>query len=165
MEDNCYVIGNIFTNKQRKELLEISKSILVDGDVLGEKFGDSFPGKQSHPFILDYYKFKTFFDIMESKIEEVTRKNLKFITAWANWTNGKKKDVAWHNHPKADYTFVYYLKLPPFFNNGTLVEEPVGLVKTKQNSLLLLPGKLYHTAPSSPLRLDRYTLAGDLVYG
>ena len=54
------------------------------------------------------------------------------------------------------------MKIPfPFFSNGTLFKD-YGLVKAKQNSMLLFPSHLDHATPSSPLRFKRQTWAINL---
>ena len=53
------------------------------------------------------------------------------------------------------------MKIFPFFSNGTLFKD-YGLVKAKQNSLMIFDPTLEHTTPSSPLPLERYTWALDL---
>ena len=62
---------------------------------------------------------------------------------------------------KAEWVAVYYIKTQPYFDNGTEFEH--GVIKTPQNSLLLFPASLNHTAPTSPFRFDRYTMALDLI--
>ena len=85
---------------------------------------------------------------------------LEVSKSWVNWTNGSKKDIAWHIHP-SQYSLVYYMKTPlPFFNNGTLFRK--GLFKAPQNSIIVFPGSMEHTAPSSPFRFNRYSLAMEL---
>ena len=101
--------------------------------------------------------------MMLKRIEQHTGYNYIIERSWINWTNGDKKDIGWHRHD-ADLSVVYYIKIPlPLFSNGTLFRD--GFVKAPQNSLLIFPSHLEHTAPSSPFRFDRYTLAMDLLYG
>ena len=94
-------------------------------------------------------------------IFEKTGLILDVSSVWVNLTNGNKDIIAWHNHT-SDYTLVYYMKTFPFFSNGTLFREPIGFVKAPQNSLILFPGRLEHTAPSSLFRFSRYTVAINL---
>ena len=83
--------------------------------------------------------------------------------AWVNWTNGEKEQINWHTHPNSDVSLVYYMDIPlPFFSNGTLFRDK--FIKVPQNSLLLFPSSMEHTAPPSPLRFDRYTMALSLIY-
>ena len=50
---------------------------------------------------------------MVDMILRETGLNLEIRAAWVNWTNGKKKDIAWHNHSRHDYALVYYMKTFP----------------------------------------------------
>ena len=146
-----YRIINVFDNKRRKQILEQSKIFMEDSEAFED--GKFFPGRQTRNNLHHRIPFAASF---ERRIGKFTGLNLAVINSWANWTNGNKRDIAWHSHPYP-YTGVYYLKTFPFFSNGTLFREK--FVKAPQNSLLLFPGHMEHTAPSSPLRVDRYTLA------
>ncbi len=159
------VIKNILTNKERKKLIEDCQQFLYDSSQLNVICKDQtyYPGKQTLPNLHIKYQFKNistyFCDIIkkESGLNlEVARKG-----CWINWTNGKKKDINWHTHTgDGDYAVVYYIKTFPFFSNGTLFKD--GLIKAPQNSLLFFPAHILHSAPSSPLRFERYTLAMNL---
>ena len=71
------------------------------------------------------------------------------LKSWINWTNGKKKDIQWHNHKDSgDLSLVYYMKTFPFFSNGTLFRR--WMVKAPQNSILIFPCHIEHTAPTCP---------------
>ena len=157
-----YRIDNVFDNEKRKDILERSKKYLRDHQAFvdsGEMHPDLYlPGKQTSPNLHKKIPFAN--DILK-----VIKNNLDLdfavISSWVNWTNGNKKDLNWHNH-SCDYACVYYLKIPfPFFSNGTIIEDK--FYKAFQNSLLLFPGRMNHTAPSSPFRFDRYTLAMNLM--
>ena len=172
-----YRIDNVFDNEKRKDILERSKKYLRDHQAFvdsGEMHPDLYlPGKQTSPNLHKKIPFAN--DILK-----VIKNNLDLdfvvINSWVNWTNGSKKDLNWHNHKTFDYAGVYYLKIPlPFFNNGTLISEDNSktrdrkrdrkdkFYKASQTSLLLFPGRMNHTAPLSPFRLDRYTFAIDLM--
>ena len=152
-----YRIDNILDNKFRKSVLERSKKYLksqeeFDVDVV-------LPGKQTPP---DLHMKLDYGPPLLIAIRKATGINFTIGKSWVNWTNGDKKDVCWHTHPDADYSAVWYLKTPlPFFNNGTLFKG--GLFKSPQNSVLIFPADIIHTAPPSPLRLDRYTLGMNLM--
>ena len=157
-----YRIDNVFDNEKRKDILERSKKYLRDH----KQFVDlenmppeiRLPGKQTPP---DLHKKIPFANDILKVIKNNLGLNFVVINSWVNWTNGKKKDLNWHNHP-CDYACVYYLKIPfPFFSNGTLFEDK--FYKVFQNSLLLFPARMNHTAPLSPFRFDRYTLAMNLM--
>ncbi len=158
------VIKNVLTNDKRKKLLEDVQPLLVDGSTMSAYYGDLnliFPGKQTHDTLHLHPDFISTIKYMVELVSKEIGKNFVIEKAWANWTNGKKKDLAWHTHTKdGDYAIVYYMKTFPFFSNGTLFRD--GLVKAPQNSMLIFPAELEHTAPSSPLRFGRYTLAMNL---
>ena len=154
------VIKNVLTNDKRKKLLDDLQPLLVDGEsvYLGELYL-SYPGKQTHPTLHLHPDFIPTLNYMTELISKEMGKNLTIYNAWANWTNGKRENINWHTHPN-DYSAVYYIKTFPLFSNGTLFKD--GLVKAPQNSILVFPAKVEHTAPPSPLRFERYTLAIDL---
>ena len=171
-----YRIDNILDNKFRKSVLERSKKYLKSQEEFpaGTFKGDSvLPGKQTPP---DLHMKLDYGPPLLIAIRKATGINFTIGKSWVNWTNGDKKDVCWHTHPDADYSAVWYLKTPlPFFNNGTLISEDNSktrdrkrdrkdkFYKASQNSLLLFPGRMNHTAPLSPFRFHRYTLALNLM--
>ena len=161
-----YLLKNVLTNKERKKLIEDAKPYLIDGEdlnLLMNAEGYSFPGKQTAASDFeDIPDFKDPLNKIITKIRKKLDKDLVIDRAWVNWTNGKKKDMGWHNHWEFPYAAVYYMKTFPFFSNGTLFED--GLTKAPQNSVLIFPGYLNHTAPSSPLRFDRYSMAFNIRY-
>ena len=157
-----YLIENIFTNKERKDLIEKSKPFLVDLDY--------FPGRQSIANLAFDNDFRFHHERILRSIKEKTGLKFLFTRSWVNWSNGKKKDLAWHTHPSSgsppcDFTAVYYMQTLPFFNNGTLFRLPIGFVKAPQNSLLMFNPDLEHTAPTCPFPIDRYAFAMEMVYG
>ena len=159
-----HLIENVLTNDKRKKLLEDVQPLLVDGITMSAYSGDLnqiFPGKQTHDTLHLHPDFISTINYMVELVNKEMGKNLMLIKAWANWTNGKKKDMGWHDHRNdGEYAAVYYMKTFPLFSNGTLFRD--GLVKAPQNSMLVFPAELEHTAPSSPLRFGRYTLAMNL---
>ena len=157
-----YRIDNILDNKFRKSVLERSKKYLKSQEEFPAgtfKVDSVLPGKQTPP---DLHMKLDYGPPLLIAIRKATGINFTIGKSWVNWTNGDKKDVCWHTHPDADYSAVWYLKTPlPFFNNGTLFKG--GLFKSPQNSVLIFPADIIHTAPPSPFRLDRYTLGMDLM--
>tara|TARA_B100000287_G_scaffold353240_1_gene342957 strand:- start:47 stop:595 length:549 start_codon:yes stop_codon:yes gene_type:complete len=161
------VVEGIFTEKQRKKILEECKPLLIDGDILSlRKAGKTglYPGKQSYPTVHLHPDFKWVFAHIVEMIRQTFRAELKVDGAWFNWTNGDAKYINWHNHWPHDYSAVYYLKTNRFFGSGTLFAD-YGYVKAKQNSLVLFPSHLVHSAPVQPkfVRYDRYALAMDFI--
>ena len=152
-----HLIKNVLTKDQRKYMIKESIPLLKSFKVQGDR---RYPGKQTRETLYLNPKFKPFINRMLELIYKRTGLVLEVSKSWVNWTNGNKKDIAWHSH-SCDYALVYYMRTPlPFFSNGTLFRE--GLIKAPQNSLILFPSHLEHTAPTSPFRFDRYTMAMDL---
>ena len=152
---NIHLIKNILKEEERKKLIKDCKPLLLD-------LGPDFPGKQSQPlrpklsFWQPELQFERIHKIFLSHAENVIKESLEWDISWFFFTKGKIKNNHWHNHP-VDYAGVYYMKTFPFFSNGTLFKDR--FIKAPQNSLLIFPGHLYHTAPSSPLPFDRYTMS------
>ena len=146
---NIFLVKNILTDEQREELLETSKSLLLD-------LGGMYPGKQTLGTLHTIPKLKSIFDCMLQHMEDVMNYKFDIKNAWVNWTNGKDEDLNWHTH-LCHYSMVYYMSP---FNCGTLFRDK--FVETELNSLIIFPATMEHTAPTSPSRIDRYTLAMEL---
>lgn len=164
MED-FYIVKDIFTNEVRKKMIKDANPLLLTNEQLlfnNEQMGTDkwYPGKQTTNRLYVLPTFRPQIEYLINVAQEATQLKFGLHGSWVNWTNGKKKDINWHNHP-CDYTLCYYMKIFPFFSNGTLFEHH-GFMKAKQNSFLLSRGYLKHTAPTSPLRFSRYTLVLDL---
>jgi len=151
-----HLIKNVFTNQQRRKLLKDCQPLLVDR-------GDPFPGRQTDPTLHLHSDFIfPINDILKIVLKETGLDLVVADRVWINWTNGSMKDIAWHRH-QCDYALVYYMRTPlPFFSNGTLFRS--GLFTAPQNSMIIFPADMEHTAPTSPFRFDRYTMAMDLNY-
>ena len=151
-----YIIKNVFTDGQRHKLIKDCQPLLL-------QWGKKFPGRQTRSHLHLHPDFISPIQEMVRIIFQETGLNFVISKSWINWTNGKKKDIAWHRH-SCDYALVYYIKTPlPFFSNGTLFED--GFVRAPQNSMIIFPAHLVHTAPTSPFRFDRYTLSLNLNNG
>ena len=160
--DKIHLIKNVLADDERKKLIEDSIPLLKNEKQLSEYFkkDGGFPGKQTFSDLYLNSKFAFSFNHMVDMIFKETGLNLEIRAAWVNCTNGKNKDMCWHSH-RHDYALVYYMKTPlPFFSNGTLFRN--GLFKAPQNSMIIFPAEVEHTAPTSPFRFDRYTMALDL---
>jgi hypothetical protein len=162
------IINNIFTEDQRKKLIDDVQPLMVDGVYLNNYYGikkgyqEGFNWfRLTYPTVHLHPDFDWAFDIILSKVKKLgfNFKKKDVISSWMNLTNGSqdKGNLKWHDHKTdADYVVVYYIKMFPFFSNGTLFKD-YGLVKAKQNSMLLFPSHLDHATPSSPLRFERYS--------
>ena len=150
--NEVFLTKDVLTEPQRKRLLEDLQPFLKDFP--------GWPGKQSNQnlHLCSQFDaiFKRFLEIATGMVGEALRWGSEEGTvSFFNETTGRKKDIAWHSHP-SDFSGVYYIKTFPFFSNGTLFRD--GFAKAPQNSLLIFPSHLEHTAPSSPLRFKRYTM-------
>ena len=164
-----YIIKNIFTEEERKKLIENATPFLLDGKKLnmfydGEE-GEYHEGfewfKLSHSTLHQVPKFNFWHQYLVEKIKEETNLDLKITKSWINLTNGKRhsKNIKWHNHDwdGADYAGVYYMKTLPLINSGTMFKDK--FVRAPQNSLLLFPSHLEHSTPHSVFRFNRYSWA------
>ena len=179
MSDRINIVENVFTKNQREKLIEDSHPFFRDGNeyasILTSKYNSGYGvGYQegfnwfrlTYPTVHLHPDFDWAFDIILSKVKKLgfNFKKKDVISSWMNLTNGSqdKGNLKWHDHKTdADYVVVYYIKMFPFFSNGTLFKD-YGLVKAKQNSMLLFPSHLDHATPSSPLRFKRQTWAINL---
>tara|TARA_B100000029_G_scaffold62310_1_gene55884 strand:- start:333 stop:824 length:492 start_codon:yes stop_codon:yes gene_type:complete len=156
-------IKNLLPEERRKKLIEDLKPLLVSSLEMGFFYGGKFAGKQTHATLYELPVFRSLMDEILEVIKEKTQLDLVVDKAWANWTNGDSNDIGWHSHTDVDYASVYYIKTS-FLNNGTMFKD--GFVKAPQNSLLVFPSHLEHTAPTyrrnNPFRFDRYTMSMDL---
>ena len=144
---------DVLTEYQRKGLLKDLKPFLKD-------FGPNWPGRQSNSDLHLCSQFDGIFKQFLLIAEKVVVKKLRWgagngTVSFFNETYGRKEDMYWHSHP-SDFSGVYYIKTFPFFSNGTLFRD--GFFKAPQNSLIIFPSYLKHTAPSSPLPFKRYTM-------
>ena len=157
------VIKNVFTEDQRKKFVKEAKPLIQDGETLNMFYGRfKTPAKPSHLTVHLIPEFRFYHTHILDLIKKEMGLDLKCIRSWINLTNGYKKDILWHAHNEYDYSMVYYMQTFPFFSNGTKFKDHK-LVKAPQNSMLVFDSKLVHTAPSSPLRFDRYTFVMDLL--
>ena len=156
-------IKNVLTNKKRKQLIEDCQPLLYDSDQLRRIYNPTlfYAGKQT----LSNLQFKPQFQPIITYFVDIICKEsgldleLQEGKCWINSTDGKKENINWHVHT-SDYAVVYYIKTLPFFNNGTLFRN--GFIKAPQNSLLIFPAHLEHSAPTCPFQFERYTLSFNL---
>ena len=153
-------IENVFTNKERKKLLKDCYPLLIDGKELGLFYNkDVYPGKQTHPTLHLHPGFSWAHDHILRLVEEKIGLNFEIQKSWILCIKGKIEDTHWHTHT-SDYSCVYYMRTTPPFGNGTFFKH--GFVEAPENSIICFPSDLKHTAPASPFRFERYTLAINL---
>ena len=168
-----YLIKDIFTRKQRREIIKKVQPFLIDGAKYAEiirktepNYGSGYSegfiwNKKTHTTLLYNPKFHEEHLIFRKRINENAKLNLELTRSWINLTTGRKKRLVWHNHIPSHYSGVYYLKSLPI-RDGTLFKDH-GFIKSPENSLLLFPSYLMHCTPASRLRLPRYSWAMDFV--
>ena len=150
-----HLIKNVLTNQKRRKLIRDCQPLFVE-------LGDQFPGRQTGPRLHLHSDFISPINDILRIAYKTTGLNLVLYKAWVNWSNGMSQHSRWHRH-QCDYALVYYMRTPlPFFSNGTVFRS--GLFTAPQNSMIIIPGQLEHSAPSYPFRFDRYTMDMDLNY-
>ena len=161
-----HVMPNILTNKERRKLIKDCQPHLIDGNEITKQAFEQdhlfkvFPGKQTRENLHHIPCFQPPISKILSVISQKIKSDIIVDRSWINWTNGKKKDMNWHDHRNYDLAAVYYMKTLPFSNNATLFKDDV--IEAPQNSLLVFPGHLEHSAPTCPFRFERYTLSFNL---
>mgnify|MGYP001365981288 CR=1 FL=1 len=155
-----YKIHNVLSNNDRKKFIKDVKPFLRQLEDVNNTF---YPGKQTPANLHKHPMFASLMNSIIDKIRKEIKLDLEICRSWVLWSNGREDQSLWHHHyvyEDVSFSSVYYLKTFPFFSNGTVFRG--GFVKAPQNSLILFPSHLEHSAPTSPLRFDRYTLAMDL---
>ena len=155
LKPNCFRITDVFSNKQRKQLIRDSKrhlTLLPNGSLGTDDIGlhEDFKSSCSH---------------LINTFEKMVGEKLFLMNSWVVYSQGEKFN--YHTHPY-DFGCVYYMRTNSFLqNNGTsfkLTNGKTKLVETPQNGALLFPGKMVHAAPSFFLPVTRYTLSMDVNY-
>ena len=155
-----YLFKGIFSHDKRRELIKRSDPFLMGGNTFTQIHQErEYPGKQTHGEIHSLPYFDSASDKLINLVNKKTGLNMMIEKSWINWTNGKKKDIAWHRHA-CDYALVYYMKTVRFFSDGTLFKDR--FVRVPLNGALIFPANILHTAPSCPFRIGRYTWAFNL---
>ena len=170
-KSKVYLLENILTDRERKKIVKDVQPLLLSGKELQQRFPDMEykPGKHT---LAELYSHPDFREVQQRIIDQINayfyslslfagedRVKVDIHKSWIFSTRGQRE--FWHTHPKADWAAVYYIKTVPFFDNGTLFRS--GLFKAPQNSLILFPGWLRHSAPTFPFRFNRYTWGMDLT--
>ena len=146
---------DILTEKERKKLLNFVKTQVKD-------FGPKAPGLQSTMDLHTHKQTQNFFKILLDKYF----KGLTIENAWANYTKGD--EFNWHNHPTCHLSAVYFLQNPDslgtiFRNQEYEYYDKIIFTKCPENSLLVFEGGRVHSQPISPKKINRYTIAVDLI--
>ena len=125
---------------------DLREKLLVDCKPFLRKLGNVYPAYQSDNNISIYPQFQLVHQIFHSLACKYLEEELLPERSWFIMTQGKENEFVMHNHP-VDYVAVYYMNSHPSFTNGTEFEE-YGFVEAPENSMLLFPGHLRHSAPT-----------------
>tara|TARA_Y100001937_G_C7014358_1_gene282458 strand:- start:116 stop:562 length:447 start_codon:yes stop_codon:yes gene_type:complete len=147
---NFKIHKNILTKKEQKNLLNFVKKKV-------QYLGEDYPGLQTKGDLHTYKELCPFL----KKINKYVQPN-KIFMCWGNYTDGSF--ISWHNHEGLKYSMVYYLKSPQklgvMFTTGKY-----GVIYTKglENSLAIFDGSKVHSMPNSYKKMNRYTIAVDII--
>ena len=148
------IVNNILSLEKRSKCLEDLQPLLVHLS--------GCPGRQTHPTLHLHSDFNELTEIIIKKVGTFVGKDVNVSRMWGKWVSGRREHMNWHNHLPNDYSMVYYLKVPGFMRNGTLFKSK-GLIRTKENSLLIFPAELMHSSPSYLWKGDRYVISADFI--
>ena len=140
---------NILNKKEQKEILSFVKTKV-------KNFGDNHPGLQSDDNLHTYEKMNIFLNKILKFIKPNTIK-----TCWVNYSIGNT--IMFHPH-NSKYNIVYYLFNPSQL--GVMFQEKNNTIKhTKglENSLIIFDNSQLHSAPNSPKKINRYTIALEII--
>ena len=171
MVGDIHVVNDLLTSiEYRNKLKEELPPLFVDSFELAAFYHPEdldtkhYPGGQTHATLQFHPSFKELKERATEEVKSFTGKDVETVRMWGKWVDGKRKYLNYHNHLPCEYSFIYYLNIPRFMRNGTLFKGR-GLIKGKENSLVIFPSKLDHSSPIYFWKTDRYVVAGDLVSG
>jgi hypothetical protein len=147
------IYNNILTESERIQLLTISKNFLT--------IIEGCPGLQTNSNFHLVLEQMGLGNIL-SKIQKKSKSNGTIHKCWVNYTDNEFSYTNWHTHSTSKKISVYFIENPE--NIGTIcrVKEKEFHIKTKTNSLIILPTTIEHTVPYN-VKKPRYSLAIDLI--
>ena len=154
-KEGFLIIENVFSLRERWMM----KKQLCP---LVEDLGDQYPGLQSNSnmdkIVLSRNYFNFYTKLFSHFILDGRPRDIKIVRSWINYQD-KYTESGWHTHPHSTHTCVYYLTNPE--GKGTLVDidGKETHYKSKENSLLLLPSHIKHSAPR--VNKKRYSVVVD----
>ena len=77
--------SNIFTNRQRKDLLNKSKPFI--------QFMPGFPAKQTKADLHINPSLRLYFQIIGERIKRISNLNFELVKSWVNEDCGRKEDI------------------------------------------------------------------------
>ena len=161
MSRSIIKIKNVLSNDQRKYLIKESEKLLFTKEEWDNLYNSDFPCDQTDATLHKVENLKEIHaKILEKIIKEIGKKCV-IKKSWVNRFTNKHSPSYMHTH-NAHLSVVYYARKIPLIHEGTLFEKK-GLIKCSQNSAIIFPSNMKHTAPDFHLPIKRYTLAMDLL--
>ena len=162
MSRSIIKIKNVLSNDQRKYLIKESEKLLFTKEELDNLYNANFPCDQTNATLHEVENLKEIHaKILEQIIKEIVKKCV-ISKSWVNrFTNKNSTNPYMHTH-NSHLSVVYYARKIPLIHKGTLFEKE-GFIKCSQNSAIIFPSDMKHTASDFHLPINRYTLAMDLL--
>lgn len=149
--------NNIFSEEQRKQIIEDSKSLLKTMDV---RNNTEWVGKQTDANLFSLPQFFYVHHWMTIYLKKYIDSRITISKSWVLWVDGRKEHTNWHTH-NADYSLVYYLQTTAGLNSGTCFKH--GFEKVDQNGMIVFPSNMLHSSPSYDGHHDRYVMGMDMI--
>ena len=154
-----YASYNVLTEEQRIFVLDNIKPLLFPLKPLNSE-NYSGNGMHTRPGLHLNPKLGLLYDRIVEDFKALVGKEPVIEKSWALWTNGQY--VNWHNHQNADFSIVYYIEQHPTIGRSTQFEDG-SVAISPQNSLLIFDSKISHSVPSSTIKINRYSIATDVI--
>jgi len=162
MSRSIIKIKNVLSNDQRKYLIKESEKLLVTREELHNSFDGDYPCDQTNADLHTIENLKEIHAKILGQIIKEIKHECVISKSWVNkYTNKKSNNTYMHTH-NSHLSIVYYARKIPLIHKGTLFEKE-GIVKCSQNSAIIFPSNMKHTASNFYLPISRYTLAMDLL--
>ncbi len=146
---------NIFTDVKRKQLLKMSKPLLVN------HYNDSgMKGLSTHPDLYKIPGFDFYVKKIKTLIEEHYQRKFNIVRAWCRYTQGDH--INFHRHPNVNLTSSYYLQNPSELGTLARTDNKEIHLGGKENSLVAFDASIFHSVPTSTKKMERYTFITDL---
>ena len=146
------IYRNVLKEEERLNLLRYSKKYL-------KVVSESHPGLQTYADLhlkIDYDNYLT----LNKLVKKMKIKVTDIVLCWLNYGDSGVGHIFWHTHPYKQ-TSIYYIENPEGL--GTLFRHKGKefRIDVPTNSLMIIPGKIEHTAPYEILTKPRYSFVID----
>ena len=156
-------LENVLSNDERTYLLKESKKLLMSKKTLDELFEKDHPCDQTTSSLHRFQNFDHIHQKILGRVIKETRQNFAIRGSWVNKITYKNSSSSYMHTHESDLSVVYYVRKIPFFHKGTIFENE-GLIECSQNSAIVFPSNMKHTASNVYFPLDRYTLVLELLH-